>query len=138
MAAAVDKSVIGTVSEPETFEVERGAIRKFADAIADPSPVYQRGDVAPPTFPTTFRVRLPGLAGIHPARFIHGSEEYTYERPIRAGDVLTCRRKIADVFEREGKLGHMTFVVSELEGRDPAGALVFRGKTTVIIHGGER
>lgn len=135
--AAVDPAIIGTVSAPATFEVEKGAIRKFAEAIGDPDPAYQRGEIAPPTFPTTFRVPVPGLAGIDPARFIHGSEEYTYQRPLRAGDVLTCRRRVADVFTRTGKLGEMTFVVAELEGRDPAGALVFTGKTTLIIHGRE-
>lgn len=129
----LDRAIVGAASEPELFAVERGAIRKFAAAIGDPHPVYQQGDVAPPTFPTTFRVRIPGLDQIDPARFIHGNEEYTYERPLRAGDVITCQRRVVDMFERQGKLGQMTFVVSVLEGRDPAGELVFQGKTTVII-----
>lgn len=127
-------ALVGQASEPETFEVERGAIRKFAEAIGDPNPVYLRGDVAPPTFPTTFRVALPGLAEIDPSHFIHGGEEYTYERPLRPGDRLTCQRRIVKAFARKGKLGHMTFVVSVLEGRDPAGELVFQGTTTLIIH----
>jgi acyl dehydratase len=133
---ALDKSLIGLESEPEVFEVERGAIRKFAEAVGDPNPVFRRGDVAPPTFPTTFRVRIPGLESVDPARFIHANEEYIYERPLRAGDVVTCKRKVVDLFTKEGRLGHMTFVIAALEGRDPAGALLFTGKTTVIIHGG--
>ncbi len=134
---ALDRSLIGTESEPEVFEVEKGAIRKFAEAIGDPSPVYRRGEVAPPTFPTTFRVRIPGLESVNPARFIHANEEYTYHRPIRAGDVLTCRRRVEDVFTKQGRLGVMTFVIATIEGRDPAGDLVFTGKSTVIIHGKE-
>ncbi|MFZ5817560.1 MAG: FAS1-like dehydratase domain-containing protein [Bacillota bacterium] len=133
---ALDKSFIGLESEAELFEVERGAIRKFAEAIGDPNPVYQRGEVAPPTFPTTFRVKIPGLADVDPARFIHANEEYVYERPLRAGDRVLCRRKIVDLFEKEGRLGRMTFVVATLEGRDPSGSLIFTGKSTVIIHGG--
>jgi len=131
---ALDKSLIGTQSEVERFTVERGAIRKFAEAIGDPDPVYQRGDIAPPTFPTTFRVRIPGLADVDPARFIHGNEEYVYERPLRAGDEILCTRTITDLFVKEGRLGQMTFVVATLEGREPNGSLVFTGKTTVIIH----
>ncbi len=132
----LDKSLIGAESEPELFTVERGAIRKFADAIGDPNPIYQRGDVAPPTFPTTFRVRIPGLADIDPSRFIHGNEEYMYERPLRAGDVVMVTRKVTDLFVKEGRLGQMTFVIASLEGRNPSGTLIFSGKTTVIIHQG--
>lgn len=132
----LDESLIGMRSEPETFEVEKGQIRRFAEAIGDPNPVFQRGEVAPPTFPTTFRVKIPGLADVDPARFIHANEEYTYERPIRAGDLLTCSRSITNFFIKQGKLGQMNFVVSAIEGRDPGGALVFTGKTTLIIHGG--
>lgn len=134
---ALDASLIRAISEPAVFGVERGAIRKFAEAIGDPDPAFASGEVAPPTFPTTFRLKIPGLADINPARFIHGSEEYVYERPLRAGDVLTCRRRIENLFARQGRLGHMTFVVSTIEGRDPDGALVFTGKTTLIIHGKE-
>lgn len=134
---ALDRSLIGAASEPVTFAVERGAIAKFAAAIGDDDPSYQRGDVAPPTFPTTFRLAIPGMEAIDPARFIHGNEEYTYQRPIRAGDVLTCRRRVTDLFVKQGKLGEMTFVVAVTEGRDPRGNLVFEGKTTVIVHGKE-
>lgn len=132
----LDQSLIGLESDVERFEVEKGAIRKFAEAVGDPNPVFQRGEVAPPTFPTTFRVKVPGLAGVDPARFIHANEEYSYERPLRAGDVVDCRRKITDLFIKEGRLGRMTFVISTLEGRDPAGDLLFTGKSTLIIHGG--
>lgn len=132
----LDRSLIGTVSSPETFQVERGAIRKFAEAVGDPNPVFMRGEVAPPTFPTTFRIRIPGLEDVDPARFIHANEEYIYERPLRAGDLITCTRKVVDLFEKEGRLGQMTFVIAILEGRDPDGLLLFTGRSTVIIHGG--
>ena len=31
---------IGKVSEARTYEVERGAIRRFAEAIGDPNPLF--------------------------------------------------------------------------------------------------
>jgi len=128
----IDRSIIGATSEPVVFEVERGAIRKLAQAIGDPNPVYQAGEVAPPTFPTTFRLSIPRLK-LDPNRILHGGEEYFYERPIRAGDRITCVRRVADVYVKEGRSGTLTFVVSETEGRDPEGKLVFRGKSTVIV-----
>jgi len=129
---AIDRSIVGAVSEPETFEVERGAIRKFADAIGDPNPAYRSGDVAPPTFPTTFRIRVPGL-NVDPARLLHAGEEYVYERPIRAGDRITCVRRVVDTYVKSGRLGEMTFVVSESEGRDLDGNLVVTARSTIIV-----
>jgi hydroxyacyl-ACP dehydratase HTD2-like protein with hotdog domain len=128
----IDPSLIGTTSEPETFEVERGAIRKFAEAIDDPNPVYRDGSIAPPTFPTTFRPRLPGL-NLPPARILHGGEEYVYERPIRAGDRITCVRRIVDTYVKKGGSGTLNFLITEQEGRDPDGNLVYRGRSTVIV-----
>ena len=97
MAREHRPSNIGDASEPVTFDVERGAIVRLAEAIGDDQPAYAEGTAAPPTFPTTFNFRLPvpSLSAIDPARFIHGDQEYAYERPLRAGDRITCVAKIA-------------------------------------------
>src|SRR5713101_8504984 len=86
----LSRDLIGRESEAVLFEVERGAIRKFADAVQDQTPACVRGDVAPPTFPTTFRMTIPGLT-FDLARVLHGAQEYRYERPLRAGDRVRCR-----------------------------------------------
>jgi len=131
----IDRSVIGLESDEVIFEVEKGAIRKFADALGDTTPAYTRGEIAPPTFPTTFRLSIPGLS-LELSRVLHGEQEYKFERPIRAGDRLRCKSRVVDVYEREGRLGRMTFLVTEIEGRDERGQLVFTGRSTAIIHGG--
>jgi hypothetical protein len=131
----IDRSIIGMQSEPVRFEVERGAIRKLARAIDDPTPEYQRGDVAPPTFPTTFRMDdVPWFDGVDRSSFIHTNQEYEYERPLLAGDVITVVERVVDVFEKHGTLGEMTFIVSETEGRDPSGTLVYRARSTRLTH----
>jgi acyl dehydratase len=130
---AVDPALIGAESEPVTFEVEKGAIVKLAQAIGDPHPDYAGGLAAPPTFPTTFRMAIPGLADVDPARFLHGEQEYVYERPIRAGERITCIARIANVTEKETKVGTATFVVAEIEGRDDTGAPVFTGRSTLLV-----
>ena len=126
---------VGDASEPVTFDVERGAIVRLAEAIGDDQLAYSEGTAAPPTFPTTFNFRLPvpSLRAIDPARFIHGDQEYVYERPLRSGDRITCVAKIADVNEKETRLGTATFAVVETEGRDQAGELVFTGRATLIV-----
>jgi len=127
---AVDRSVIGLTSEPVVNEVEKGAIRKFAEAIGDPNPVYAQGEIAPPTFPTTFRTKLP--ITIELKRVLHGGQEFEYERPIRAGDVITVVSRVVDVVEKHGKLGAMTIYTVESEGTDAEGQLVYRGRSTII------
>ena len=124
--------LIGRVSEVVLFEVERGAIRKFADAVQDQTPECLRGDVAPPTFPTTFRMTIPGLT-FDLARVLHGAQEYRYERPLRAGDRVRCRVRVADVYRRKGSLGEMIFLILAMEGTDESGSPVFSGTTTAIL-----
>ncbi len=123
---------IGRESEVVVFDVERGAIRKFADAVQDQTPACVRGDIAPPTFPTTFRMTIPGLT-FDLARVLHGAQEYRYERPLRAGDRVRCRLRVADIYQRKGRLGEMTFLVLLIDGTDESGSPVFTGTTTAIL-----
>jgi hypothetical protein len=131
----LDRSLIGSASEPATFEVEKGIAVRLAEAIGDPHPAYAEGIATPPTFPTTFqfRMRHPALSEIDPSRFIHGEQEFEYERPLRDGDRITCVTRIADVNEKETRLGTAHFVVTETEGRDESGALVFTARSTAIV-----
>src|SRR5467141_840226 len=130
--AALSSDLIGRESEVVLFEVERGAIRKFADAVQDQTPSCVRGDIAPPTFPTTFRMTIPGLT-YDLARVLHGAQEYRYERPLRAGDRVHYRVRVADIYRRQGRFGEMTFLILAMEGRDESGTAVFTGTTTAIL-----
>ena len=130
--AGLSSDLIGRESEAVLFEVERGAIRKFADAVQDQTPECVRGDLAPPTFPTTFRMTIPGLT-FDLARVLHGSQEYRYERPLRAGDRVHCRVRVADVYQRKGRLGEMTFLILVMDGSDDSGNRIFSGTTTAIL-----
>ena len=132
---AVDRSLIGRMSDEETFAVERGAIRRFAQAIGDGEGAHLRGDIAPPTFPTTFRGTLPGLE-LDRKRILHAGEEYRYRRPLRPGDELRVVRRVEDVFEKEGSLGPMTFIVLAAEARDALGQIVYLSRTTIIYRQG--
>ena len=131
-AAGLSSDLIGRASEAVLFEVERGAIQKFADALQDQTPECVRGDLAPPTFPTTFRMTIPGLT-FDLARVLHGSQEYRYERPLRAGDRVHCRVRVADVYQRKGRLGEMTFLILVMDGSDDSGNPIFSGTTTAIL-----
>jgi acyl dehydratase len=137
----IDSSIVGLKGKEKIFEVEKGAIRAFAHAIGDDNPLYTDESyarahgfpsiVAPPTFPTTNFVPVPFQFDAKWS--LHGAQEYIYERPIVAGDVLRCNGEIVDVYQRQGKSGKMTFVVMEERGEELEGNLVFRVKKTLIM-----
>ncbi len=140
----IDRTLIGTFSEPFTVEVERGAIRKFADAIGDPNPAYRDADaaralgydgiLAPPTFPTCFRPpkEPPWFATLDRRRVMAGQMSFDYARPIVAGMRLVCRLRFVAVEDKQGSKGSMELLHQALEGRDESGELVFTsGRSTV-------
>ena len=114
------EDLIGKEFSPFEVPVERGKIREFAVAIGDDNPIYSdpayaaktefKGIIAPPTFTAIksfYRsaANLSELAGLDPHFRLHGEEEYEYFTPIIAGDVLTCRSKISEAYEKPGKRG---------------------------------
>ncbi|MHB1420302.1 MAG: MaoC family dehydratase N-terminal domain-containing protein [Bacillota bacterium] len=138
----LDKSLIGLVGEPFTEVVEKGAIRKFAEAIGDPNPIFydeeyakstpHGGIIAPPTFPITFRAPMPGI-NIWGTKNLHGGQEFNYLRPIKAGDKITVQTRIVDVYEKSGNSGKMTMLVTETTGKDEQGQLVYTAVNTGVF-----
>ena len=131
----IDSSLIGASSQPRTFEVTREAVLRFMEATEDPA--LQSGttiEYAPPTFPTTFRVRIPGLElDGSKMQLVHGEQQYTYTRKLRIGEKITCVARVADIRERTGKSGAMKLVVSEITGTDAQQQPVFTGRSTTIV-----
>ena len=46
-------------------------------------------------------------------RSLQGASGWTYFEPVRPGDRLTARMKLVKVFEREGSVGLMLFLLFE-------------------------
>ncbi len=105
-------------------------------------PVLQSGgplQYAPPTFPTTFRMGVPGLAlDGSKMQLLHGEQAYSYTRPLRIGEQVTCVVRVAEVTERSGRSGPMTFLVTEITGSDSQQQPIFTGRSTLIIRQRER
>ncbi|MDQ7903721.1 MaoC family dehydratase N-terminal domain-containing protein [Phytohabitans sp. ZYX-F-186] len=110
----LNRAFVGrTFAAPEPYEVSREKIREFAEAIGDPHPAYLSREAAralgyPDVIaPPTFAVVLTGRSGENPIfdpelgmryeRVVHGSQEFTHHRPIRAGDVLSVSSRITDI-----------------------------------------
>jgi acyl dehydratase len=143
----LDKSIIGRRSRPFVNEVEKGAIRRFAEALGDDNPLYHDeeyarntrhgGIIAPPSFPVSLRVGSNVREGlpIDNRKVLHGEMEFEYFRPLRAGDVITCQARIVDYYTKEGKSGTMEFIVTEITGIDASGKDVFKSRSTTVIRG---
>jgi acyl dehydratase len=141
----LDRSAIGRASPPVLHEVERGEVRRFAEAVGAADPVHRdegatraaghRGLVAPLTFPASFHAGADLLEHLKQStrNVLHAEQTYEFARPICAGDriMVTCR--IGDVAEKMGATGPMDVVVLEEEGRDEAGVLVYRARQTLIV-----
>jgi len=139
-----DRSVLGVESAPIHYDVEKGAIRKFAEAIGDEDAIYYDAKaaqaaglktiVAPPTFLCTFRAQeLPDLKIAFGRVRLNGGNAYEYYQPIYAGDTVTVTAKYADVAERTGRTGKMVFVSTELTFRNQHGEVVAKGRHTGIM-----
>ena len=142
----LDKNAIGRSSPPTLNEVEKGAIRRFAEALGDYNPIYYDEEyarasgyptiVAPPTFPASFHsaADLRELLGVGIKSLLHAEQTFEYERPIFANDRIYVSTRVADVLERTGPTGaRMDVAVIEDEGRDEEGNVVFRARRTLII-----
>jgi len=140
-----DRSVLGVESAPIHYDVEKGAIRKFVEAIGDPDPIYRdekaaqaagfKTIVAPPTFLCTFRAQeLPDLKIVFGGRVrLNGGNEYEYYKPVYAGDTITITAKYANVTERTGRTGNMVFVFTDLTFTNQHGEVVAKGRNTGIM-----
>ena len=134
---------VGLRSEPIRNLVERGAVRRFAEAIADPSPLYVDEEdaarsrygrlLAPPTFPRTFDYgRIEDLE-LPPAGLIHGEFRITYERPLLVDEEVLCRMELKDSYDKQGRGGLLGFLVFERIGESPEGERVFTANDVVVV-----
>jgi N-terminal half of MaoC dehydratase len=133
---SIDRQLISKKSSPQTFEVSLEAVRRFMEATEDPLFHQDEAEIryAPPTFPTSFNIQVPGLElnGFQ-MQLLHREQEFTYYRRLRVGEQVTCVAQVADVRERTLRGDHMTFVVLETTGVDSEQHLVFTARSTLVI-----
>ena len=142
----VDRSAAGRESKAAVNEVEKGAIRRFAEALGETNPIYfeeaaaraagYRNVVAPPTFPSALRAGSDLREGLLLApgkHLLQAEQSFDYARPIVAGDKLTVRGKILEVAQRATPSGPTEVVVIEHEGRDETGSLVYRSRQLWVV-----
>lgn len=125
----INLALVGTLAEPYIVEIERGAIRRFAEAIGDASPIHhdlaaarQAGHadlVAPPTFAVSLRppIEPPWSRTLDRRRILAGETGFEYGAPLLAGMQLHCQARLLRVDEKTGRHGRMQVLVQRIEGR---------------------
>ena len=143
----ITKDVIGKQYPSFTVEVEKRWVRSFAEAIGETDPVYfdeavakergYRSLPAPPSFPfATIMERNQSFMildelGIDKRRAMHAEQSFAYFADLCAGDVLTGRQKVVDVYDK--KNGALEFLVTEVHMENQRGEHVCDLRTTVVV-----
>jgi len=145
---AINRDAVGKVYPPSApYLVGREKIREFAIAIGDQNPAYHdvaaakalgHADViAPPTFPFAITMKALAVAMFDPdldlnyALVVHGEQEFTYSRPLTAGDEVIVTSSIADITAR-GKNEYVT-TIAELNTVD--GEHIVSTKAVLVSRG---
>jgi acyl dehydratase len=122
-------AVLGWRTEPMVFEVEKGAIKRYAEVLGDANPLWTdeiktrksshaelaampiflayfnpfHWGAALPYWGTQLGLRVSASAG----------DEFEFYHPVRTGDVITVTERFMDIYERQGRKGMLMFTVDE-------------------------
>lgn len=137
------KEQIGKQSDKVKNVVERGAVKKFAEAIGDLHPIFfdedtgrlsrYKNNIAPPTFPRVFDYGAIEGLNLPNKGLIHGEQTFHYVRPLLVGEEVYCYSIVKKYFEKKGNFGQMGFLVLESFGEDSKGTTVFSSTSTIVI-----
>lgn len=140
------ESQVGVEWPPLVYEVEKGMIRRFAQAVGDPNPLWQDegyarktgygGVIAPPNFILTlgFNQLQQVLALGSSVTVLHGSTELECYQPVRPGDAITVTTRIKNVRERQSKMGRTVFITLDMVYKNQKQEVVAGCRQMAIIY----
>jgi acyl dehydratase len=142
----IDKKWIGHELPVSVLSIERGRLQFFAKATGETRPEYT--DVAaaraagyadlpaPPTFLMAAELDS-GASGqlvsdlqIPLAKLLHGEQGFTYHGPVCAGDTVTVRSTISEIYSK--KEGALEFVVKTSRAHNQRDELVAELRSVLI------
>ena len=135
----------GKTYPPYEYEVGKEKIREYAQAVGEDNPLYFdreqaraagfRDVPAPPMFAVVFAMGSvgPGMfdpdVGINFAMMVHGGQEFVWDEPVCAGDLITTETTVSDVYAQDGK----GLYVFESRSRNQDEREVVHGTWTCIV-----
>lgn len=143
----IDHKFIGYRQQPFSAEVEKGRLRLFAKAIGETDPIYSDEAAAraaghptlpvPPTFFFCLEMERADPydwfheLGIPLGQVLHGEQSFTYHRTAYAGETLTFRAELLDIYEK--KNGALQFLVQRNFVTDAREQPVAEFDRTIVI-----
>ena len=142
----IDKAWIGHELPESVLPIERTRLQFFAKATGETRAEYLDVSAAraagyadlpaPPTF--LFAAELDsGVSnqllhdlGIPLSKLLHGEQSFTYYKPVCAGDTITVRSTISDVYEK--KNGALEFVVKDSRATNQRNELVVELRCVLV------
>ena len=117
---------IGIETEPGVYEIEKGMIKRFIEALDDHNPLWCNeeyakksqygGIIAPPALLLAIgQTQGWNMSPSIPAKAVFdATDQLEYYQPVRAGDTITVTCRISDIQEKQGKrAGKMLLVTLE-------------------------
>lgn len=143
----IDRKFIGLESEERFADVEKGQLRLFAKATGETNPIFfdevaakTAGYPAIPA-PPTFAFCLASLAplvkgslrdmGVPIEKVLHGEQHFTYHKQIFAGDRVTLKTKVIDIYDKKG--GALEFVVTDTTSHNQRGELCVTARNIAVV-----
>jgi acyl dehydratase len=117
----IDRSFIGKEFDLIEFEVSEEEILTYSRLCGETDPRFSDpshpGFQAPPTFTSKYvsRRMLPEDFPDAGMRGFDGGKSVEVLGPVRPGDTLIARSRIADIYQKTGRSGPMVFIVHRME-----------------------
>lgn len=144
---AIKTDAVGKTYEPVEYVVGTEKIREYSAVTFDESPLSNDEDaakaagyaglVAPPMFAVVFSARAATPAMFDPdvamnfAMMVHGSQDFTFHKPVVAGDRISTTASVKSITEEGGK----GFYVFTTESVNQNGEAVVSADWTCIVRG---
>ncbi len=146
----IDRSHIGREFGIHTADIEKGRLRFFAKATGETNPVYfdeeaakaagHRTLPAPPTFLFSMDMEVPDpfeilkIMDIDLGKILHGTQEFMYHKPVYAGDTISFKSEVTDIFDKKG--GALEFIVKKTSATNQKNELVAEMSRTIVVRNG--
>lgn len=143
----IDRKWIGHELPTAVLSIDRTRLRFFAKAIGETNPVYTDEAAAreagypdlpaPPTFlfsaeqEADVGTLLLKTLGVPIAHVLHGEQNFTYHKPVCAGETVTVRSVVADIYDK--KNGALEFIVKTSQAHNGRGDLVAELRTVIVV-----
>ena len=144
---SVDTKFIGKEYDPVIYVIGEEKIKEYAFAVGDLNPLYidrefakkskYKTIIAPPMFvvvfarDTIFSLFEEKEIRINMSMIVHGEQEFTFHKIVKANDVIKSTSKIKNIFQKNNN----DFIEFETKSYNQNNELVVEGNWIFIIRG---